>query len=450
MIYLLLIVNNSKHTTRHFSVKYVRDNILKFTVKHGGSRSNYSFPPADLLVEQFKNRSELKGRLFEIDDVKPYPIFLSDLNKIKKKGKSIQRYKKFSGDQPWEKFLENINQNYLYQPDDPNIDDVIKNLISLPVVNMTSNPGSSHLVLKMTFSDGSESAFKIRRTPLDHEPDPNLYFYKEFERPQAEIAAYYLDRVLGFYRVPPTVHRVLNISRDIAQFAPKHVTETIHRSPVGNLCFYGKCMDYCSIHTPICGNPDLIEGSVSVFLSGVWIDELFTRWFRGFDTPPKQPRWAHDDTFCDTDVRTNENVTMRELLNYMDVAIFDFFTGNMDRHHVDTIMDFQKDTFFIYFDNGRGFGRSNYDCKSCIAPVRQCCLIRLSTLTKLIKLYIGPDSLSNLLRESLKADPSYPVLWEPHLDALDRRLGKILSVVSDCVNVKGKPWNEVVIDDGLN
>lgn len=37
------------------------------------------------------------------------------------------------------------------------------------------------------------------------------------------------------------------------------------------------------------------------------------------------------------------------------------------------------------------------------------------------------------MRESMFVDPISPVLWEPHLEALDRRVGIILNGVSDCI-----------------
>lgn len=45
----------------------------------------------------------------------------------------------------------------------------------------------------------------------------------------------------------------------------------------------------------------------------------------------------------------------------------------------------------------------------------------------------GPKLLSQLLKESMKIDPTFPVLWEPHFQALDRRVGIILSGVRDCI-----------------
>ncbi|CAL1542629.1 unnamed protein product [Lymnaea stagnalis] len=132
----------------------------------------------------------------------------------------------------------------------------------------------------------------------------------------------------------------------------------------------------------------------------------------------------------------------------MDTAIFDFLIGNMDRHHYETFQHFGSDTFVLLYDHGRGFGKSKYDCTSCLAPLRQCCAIRLSTLTKLAKLYVGPSSLSQVLRQSMTSDPLSPILWEPHLDALDRRLGKVIKVVNDCI-AAGKSREHVIINDGV-
>lgn len=38
------------------------------------------------------------------------------------------------------------------------------------------------------------------------------------------------------------------------------------------------------------------------------------------------------------------------------------------------------------------------------------------------------------MRESMANDPIAPILWEPHLEAVDRRLKTVLHAVRDCVN----------------
>ena len=50
------------------------------------------------------------------------------------------------------------------------------------------------------------------------------------------------------------------------------------------------------------------------------------------------------------------------------------------------------------------------------------------------------------MRDSLSWDPVAPVLWEPHLEALDRRLDKILLEVRTCIDKSANPL-DVVIND---
>lgn len=38
------------------------------------------------------------------------------------------------------------------------------------------------------------------------------------------------------------------------------------------------------------------------------------------------------------------------------------------------------------------------------------------------------------MRESLANDPISPILWEPHLEALDRRLKTVLHAARDCIS----------------
>lgn len=52
------------------------------------------------------------------------------------------------------------------------------------------------------------------------------------------------------------------------------------------------------------------------------------------------------------------------------------------------------------------------------------------------RIHNGPKPLSQLMRESMSSDPvskNAPVLLEPHLEALDRRVGIILTALQDCI-----------------
>lgn len=50
------------------------------------------------------------------------------------------------------------------------------------------------------------------------------------------------------------------------------------------------------------------------------------------------------------------------------------------------------------------------------------------------------------MRETLQKDPVAPVLWEPHLAALDRRIGIILQGVRDCLK-KNKEEDVIVSNE---
>ena len=89
---------------------------------------------------------------------------------------------------------------------------------------------------------------------------------------------------------------------------------------------------------------------------------------------------------------------------------------------------FGNQSYPLHLDHGRGFGRPNHDEVSILAPLYQCCMLRSSTLSALLRFHTGPISLGQALRQSTRADPVYPILVEPHFRAVDRRVGIILQV----------------------
>ena len=83
-----------------------------------------------------------------------------------------------------------------------------------------------------------------------------------------------------------------------------------------------------------------------------------------------------------------------------------------------------------------------------MAALYQCCLIRHSTLRTLLAYERGPVKLSSVMRDSLYHDKLKPILLEPHLLALDRRVKIILKIVYRCVQKNGS-FDKVVVDDGF-
>ncbi|PNF39931.1 hypothetical protein B7P43_G17237 [Cryptotermes secundus] len=302
------------------------------------------------------------------------------------------------------------------------------------------------------------------------------------------------ERLLGFRRAMPVTGRVLNMTTELYALADGELLKTFFVSPSNNLCFHGKCSYYCDTAHAICGNPDILEGSFAAFLPPketaprkVWRHP----WRRSYHKRRKA-QWEQDSDYCTMVRDIPPYDSGRRLLDLMDMAVFDFLTGNMDRHHYETFRVFGNDTFPLHLDHGRGFGKPFQDEVSILAPVLQCCLMRQSTLTTLlrshdvlgpleglirkpfhdnaaknlvctrsvvpvfemspgmsldivtyvtnmsvapgwIQFHNGPRKLSEAMRDSMSHDPVAPVLWEPHLTALDRRVKIILQGIRDCI-----------------
>jgi hypothetical protein len=99
------------------------------------------------------------------------------------------------------------------------------------------------------------------------------------------------------------------------------------------------------------------------------------------------------------------------------------------------------------------FGRALHDEMSILAPLYQCCAVRLSTVTTLLDLHLGQPSaggsgggkLSDRMRRSLSKDPLNPVITEAHLEALDRRVSIVLDNIYRCV-LRFEGERQVIVD----
>ncbi|XP_065342178.1 extracellular serine/threonine protein CG31145 [Cloeon dipterum] len=351
-----------------------------------------------------------------------------------------------------ERFQLGISQLELYPKDDPVVDKLLTSMATRKIVHVAQKDGGTQIKLVIDYDDGSQALFKPMRFPRDTQTLPNHFYFTDFERHTAEIAAFHLDRILGFRRAMPVVGRVLNMTTEIYNIGDAELLKTFFVSPSDNLCFHGKCSYYCDTAHAVCGNPDMLEGSFAAFLPD---KELGPRkvwrhpWRRSYHKRRKA-QWELDDEYCSLVRDIPPYDAGRRMLDLADMAVFDFLTGNMDRHHYETFRPFGNATFPLHLDHGRGFGKPYHDETSCLAPIYQCCTIRRDTVANLLRFHNGPKKLSEAMRESMNRDPLSPILWEPHLAALDRRVQIVLMTVRDCVSRSGSPDTVIISDFNYN
>ncbi|KAF0025262.1 hypothetical protein F2P81_022143 [Scophthalmus maximus] len=340
----------------------------------------------------------------------------------------------FDPDASWLKFHLGISRYALYSRDDPAVPQLLKDMARMRVVNadytqdekalkgtcdctQVVKPSGHHLKLALKMHNFAKAMFK----PM---------------------------RVLDFRRVPPVAGRLVNVTSEVLQVTyTDDLRAVFFTSPANNTCFFAKCLYVCKTEYAVCGSPDLLEGSLSAYLPGLSIAPRISipnPWIRSY-TFSGQEEWEGNPFYCDTIKQLYPYNSGNRLLNIIDMSIFDFLTGNMDRHHYEIFTKFGDEGFLLHLDNARGFGKHSHDEMSILAPLTQCCMIKHSTLLRLQLLAQPGFRLSDVMRESLEGDPLRPILTEPHLLALDRRLQKVLRVVRRCVRRLGE--NGVITRD---
>ncbi|XP_046937566.1 pseudokinase FAM20A [Lynx rufus] len=361
-------------------------------------------------------------------------------------------------DASWIRFHLGISRHGLYPRSSPVVRQLLQDMRRSPTISADYSqdekallgacdctqivkPSGVHLKLVLRFSDFGKAMFKPMRQQRHEETPADFFYFIDFQRHNAEIAAFHLDRILDFRRVPPTVGRLVNVTKEILEVTKNEILQSVFFvSPASNVCFFAKCPYMCKTEYAVCGNPHLLEGSLSAFLPSLNLAPRLSvpnPWIRSYSLAGKE-EWEVNPLYCDTVKQIYPYNSSRRLLNIIDMAIFDFLIGNMDRHHYEMFTKFGDDGFLIHLDNARGFGRHSQDELSILSPLSQCCRIKRKTLSHLQLLAQGDYRLSDVMRESLLEDELSPVLTEPHLLALDRRLQIILQTVKGCVEAHGE------------
>ncbi|XP_037260805.1 pseudokinase FAM20A isoform X2 [Falco biarmicus] len=348
----------------------------------------------------------------------------------------------------WLQFHLGISRDGLYPRSSPTVNRLLRDMQDFTTISAVVKPSGVHLKLVLRFQDFGKAMFKPMRQKREEETPEDFFYFVDFQRHNAEIAAFHLDRILDFRRVPPTVGRLINVTKEILEVTKNEILQSVFFvSPASNVCFFAKCPYMCKTEYAVCGNPHLLEGSLSAFLPSLNLAPRLSipnPWIRSYSFDEKE-EWEVNPLYCNTVKEIYPYSNGNRLLNIVDMAIFDFLIGNMDRHHYEMFTKFGDDGFLLHLDNARGFGRHSHDETSILAPLSQCCIIKRTTLLRLQLLAEPEYRLSDMMRESLLQDRLAPVLTEPHLLALDRRLQLILKAVKKCIDTYGEA--KVVAND---
>ncbi|KAG7233395.1 hypothetical protein INR49_007075 [Caranx melampygus] len=138
------------------------------------------------------------------------------------------------------------------------------------------------------------------------------------------------------------------------------------------------------------------------------------------------PTWEYDESYCEAVKKMPPYDAGPRLLDVIDTAIFDYLIGNADRHHYESFQDDGGASMLILLDNAKR--------------------VRVSTWNRLNLLRSG--ALSSAMRQALAFDPIHPILAEPHLAALDRRLSGVIATVKQCMEAQGP--DSTLIEDRMN
>ncbi|XP_040190580.1 pseudokinase FAM20A [Rana temporaria] len=365
---------------------------------------------------------------------------------------------KFHENTSWLQFHLGISKEALYPRHSPVVEQLLRDLNNVTIIgadyspdektlngecdcSQVVKPSGTHLKLVLRFQDFGKAMFKPMRQRRDDQTPDDFFYFVDFQRHNAEIAAFHLDRILDFRRVPPVSGRLINVTRDILEATSNADLESVFFvSPANNVCFFAKCLYMCKTEYAVCGNPDTLEGSLSTFLPSLsFVPRLSvpSPWIRSYTFTGKE-EWEVNAAYCNSIKELPPYSNPQRLLNIIDMAVFDFLIGNMDRHHYEIFTQFGDEGFLLHLDNARGFGQHSRDETTILAPLYQCCRVKEDTWRRLNLLARPEYRLSDVMRESLSRDSLSPILSEPHLRALDRRLQTVLRAVRRCINVHGE------------
>ncbi|XP_057371540.1 glycosaminoglycan xylosylkinase-like [Daphnia carinata] len=326
----------------------------------------------------------------------------------------------------------------------PELGDMIKYLQTAPIIRASIPHVGTQLKVMLTLEGGQKALLKPQWYNREHRINgPDVY--SGADRHNGEIIGFYLSLLLDLRRTPVAVGRMINLTSEILANADSDLAATFFRNNQSHTCFYGVCR-YCKPEFSVCaGEGDLMEAAIILWLpSDVKLKSNRSPWQRTYKKNVRA-QWETDDKFCSNLQKQNRifaiDPAKRRLLDLIDAAVFDFLISNGDRHHYEVI-DGSSDAAVLLLDNGKSFGRPDFDYIDILAPLYQCCVIRKSTYNRLEMVESGP--LGALIEKlTLKDSLIGPLLTNEHVQAINRRLGKVIQTIELCAKIKS--WDDILV-----
>lgn len=302
---------------------------------------------------------------------------------------------------------------------------MIQAMQTAPVLAVDISPKGTQLKLQLLLAGNQTFVFKPKWYERTTVIEGSVYAGKD--RFNSEILAFYLGAVLQLNWTPIAVGRRFD-ARELHRLSGARLKKTFLLNET-SYCFYGQC-HYCDKANLVCGheaNNYEVEGVLLYAIPGRFARKR-SPWQRTY-REGVSAEWELNINYCDAHVKSQ--LTSAQLLDLIDGAIFDFLIQNGDRHHYET-----RDDRLLLLDNGKGFGNPNRDFLDILAPLYQCCTLRMATYERLL-LFTG-GRLSATVRELSRHDLATPLLTEAHYKAVDRRLLLVLSAIEICRATQGK------------
>lgn len=255
----------------------------------------------------------------------------------------------------------------------------IARLASAPMVDLRWNGGGTSVTLRATFEGGRRAVMKPaqRRSSSNH---------------RGEIAAYHVDRLVGFGRTAVVVGRRV----------PRAVIE---QATMGD-------PERARVVAEVDG--DVVEVAMIAWHDGPLVD----------DTPPRDALAAGAAPPAEM---------LPRLAAWSDLHVFDYLIDNTDRWSGGNVLSRGKGGPLVFLDNASSFlpgrARTGATMSRTLAPV---CRFSRLTVARLRALEAGDPPLSAALGASLAKDPLAPVLDEVTRVAIDARLKSLLAHIDDC------------------